>query len=325
MKSLKKKDGALVLNRPLVNKKGKFWKDVYRDRQLYFFMLIPFIYIIIFAYVPMYGLQIAFKNFKPKLGIWGSPWVGLAQFKKFFESYQFSRVVPNTLIISVYAILASFPIPIIYALMLNSLTSERYKKISSNITNLPHFISIVVTVGILTQVFNPRTGLYGTIMMNLTGSYPADPFKSGDNFRHFYVWSGVWQNFGWDSIIYTAALAAVSPELHEAAEMDGASRLQRVFHIDFPSILPTIVIMLILRCGKVMSVGFEKVWLMQNSLNLSASEVISTYVYKMGIASSGSTDYSYSTAIGLFNSVINLILIVCVNWFSKKTSETSLW
>lgn len=324
MKKLDKTNTRTEIQAPL-SSKGRFWRNLYRDRQLYLFMLIPFAYIIIFAYVPMYGLQIAFKSFKPKLGIWGSPWVGFDQFVKFFKSYQFSRVVPNTLILSFYAIIAAFPIPIVYALMLNSLTNDRFKKVTSNITNLPHFISVVVTVGILTQVFNPRTGLYGSIVMSLTGAYPSDPFKSAENFRHFYVWSGVWQNFGWDSIIYTAALAAVSPEQHEAAQIDGASRFQRVLHVDLPAILPTIVIMMILRCGKVMSVGFEKVWLLQNSLNLNASEVISTYIYKMGIASTGTTDYSYSTAIGFFNSAINLILISLVNWVSKKVGETSLW
>ena len=305
-------------------KKG-FWQRFYHDRQLYVFMLLPVAYIILFHYVPMLGLQIAFKDFQPRYGIWGSEWIGFSNFTKFFSSYQFKRVVPNTITLSVMAIAASFPIPILYALILNSLRSERFKKITSTITNMPHFISTVVLVGILMQLFNARTGLYGTIMMNLTGSYPQDLFKSPSNFRQLYVWSGVWQSFGWNSIIYTAALAGVSPDLHEAAQIDGATRLQRVIHIDFPCILPTIIIMLILRCGSVMSIGFEKVFLMQNSLNLSASEVISTYVYKVGLAASGNTDYSYSTAIGMFNSVINLILISSVNWIARKTGDNSLW
>ena len=276
-------------------KKG-FWRRFYHDRQLYWFMLLPVVYIIMFHYVPMLGLQIAFKDFQP-----------------------------NTIILSAMSIAASFPIPILYALMLNSLRAERFKKITSTITNMPHFISTVVLVGILMQLFNARTGLYGTIMMNITGSYPQDLFKSPSNFRQLYVWSGVWQSFGWDSIIYTAALAGVSPDLHEAAQIDGATRFQRVLHIDFPSILPTIIIMLILRCGSVMTIGFEKVFLMQNSLNLSASEVISTYVYKVGLAANGNTDYSYSTAIGMFNSLINLVLISSVNWIAGRTGGNSLW
>lgn len=305
-------------------KKG-FWRRFYHDRQLYWFMLLPVVYIIMFHYVPMLGLQIAFKDFQPRSGIWGSEWVGLSNFRKFFTSYQFKRVVPNTIILSAMSIAASFPIPILYALMLNSLRAERFKKITSTITNMPHFISTVVLVGILMQLFNARTGLYGTIMMNITGSYPQDLFKSPSNFRQLYVWSGVWQSFGWDSIIYTAALAGVSPDLHEAAQVDGATRFQRVLHIDFPSILPTIIIMLILRCGSVMTIGFEKVFLMQNSLNLSASEVISTYVYKVGLAANGNTDYSYSTAIGMFNSLINLVLISSVNWIAGRTGGNSLW
>ena len=305
-------------------KKG-FWHRFYHDRQLYLFMLLPFVYVILFHYVPMLGLQIAFKDFQPRYGVWGSQWIGFENFSKFFTSYQFKRVVPNTIILSVMTILASFPIPILYALILNSLRAERFKKVTSTITNMPHFISTVVLVGILLQIFNSRTGLYGSIMMSLTGAYPQDLFKSPSNFRQLYVWSGVWQSFGWDSIIYTAALASVSPDLHEAAEIDGATRFQRVVHIDFPCIVPTIVIMLILRCGSVMSIGFEKVFLMQNSLNLSASEVISTYVYKVGLAANGNTDYSYSTAIGMFNSVINLILISCVNWIAGKTGDNSLW
>lgn len=306
-------------------KSRSFMRNFVRDRQLYLFMLLPVAYIIIFAYMPMYGLQIAFKDFKPAYGIWDSRWSGFDNFIKFFNSYQFKRIVPNTLVLSFYTILASFPLPIVYALVLNSLRAERFKKITTTITNMPHFISVVVLVGILMQIFNSRTGLYGNVMMQLTGEYPKDLFKSAANFRHLYVWSGVWQSFGWNSIIYTAALAGVSPDLHEAAQIDGASRFQRVLHIDLPCILPTIIIMLILRCGNVMSIGFEKVFLMQNSLNLKTSEVISTYVYKVGISSSGTMDYSYSTAIGMFNSIINLILIATVNFISRRAGETSLW
>ena len=299
------------------------WKCIKRDWRLYVFLLIPVAYILIFAYYPMLGIQIAFKKYSAVGGIWGSKWVGLANFQKFFKSYQFQRVLANTLRLSLYSLAFGFPVPILFALLANTVNSARYKKITQTIVNLPHFISVVVLVSMVNQVFGSRTGLYGLIGQALTGSYPPDLFADANSFQHLYIWSGVWQNFGWNAIIYIAALTSVSPDLHEAAQIDGASRLQRVIHIDFPSILPTIVIMLILRVGQIMNIGFEKTFLMQNSLNLSRSEVISTYVYKQGLT--GKTDFSYSTAINLFNSVINMILITSVNWISRKVGETSLW
>ena len=296
------------------------WKCIKRDWRLYVFLLIPVAYILIFAYYPMLGIQIAFKKYSAVGGIWGSKWVGLANFQKFFKSYQFQRVLANTLRLSLYSLAFGFPVPILFALLANTVNSARYKKITQTIVNLPHFISVVVLVSMVNQVFGSRTGLYG---LALTGSYPPDLFADANSFQHLYIWSGVWQNFGWNAIIYIAALTSVSPDLHEAAQIDGASRLQRVIHIDFPSILPTIVIMLILRVGQIMNIGFEKTFLMQNSLNLARSEVISTYVYKQGLT--GKTDFSYSTAINLFNSVINMVLITSVNWISRKVGETSLW
>ncbi len=300
-------------------------KDLRRDWQLYLFLAVPLIYIIIFAYIPMGGLVMAFQDFSIRKGILGSEWVGLDHFVKFFSSYQCGRIISNTLLLSLYTIVAGFPIPICFALMINSLHGRKFKKFSQTVVNLPHFISVTVLVGILFQLFNTRTGLYGMIGQNLTGSIPPDLFGSPSNFRHFYVWSGIWQEFGWGSIIYVAALSSVDPSYHEAAKIDGATRLQRVLHIDFPSICPTIIILLILRMGSVMSIGFEKVYLMQNNLNLQASNIISTYVYQVGLAASGTSDFSYATAIGLFNSVINMILIVSVNALSKKFGETSLW
>ena len=288
-------------------------------------MLIPLIWVIIFCYAPMFGAQIAFRKYQPRLGIWDSPWVGFYQFKKFFNSYQFSRVMMNTVVISLYTILCSFPLPIIFALVLNSTRSHKFRTVTQTIVTMPHFISVVVLVGILLQIFNSRTGVYGTLMESITGAYPEDLFSKPANFRHMYVWSGVWQQFGWNSIVYIAALAAVSPELHEAAQIDGASRFQRMLHVDFPAILPTITIMLILRMGSVMTIGFEKVYLMQNSLNLTASEIISTYVYKVGLSSAGTTDLSYSTAIGLFNSAINLVLISVTNFIARKLDGNGLW
>lgn len=294
--------------------------------QLYLFLLLPVIYIIVFAYVPMAGIQIAFKNFSARYGIWGSPWLGFDQFIKFFQSYMFSRVVINTLRLSVYSIVAGFPIPIIFALIVNSIRQQKFKKTLQTITYIPHFISTVVLVGMVLQILNPRIGLYGSLFSLLNnGASPSDLMGNVSTFPHIYIWSGVWQNFGWGSIIYVAALSGVSMDLHEAAEIDGASRFQRLIHIDFPSILPTVTIMLIMRTGQVMSIGFEKVYLMQNNLNLSASEIISTYVYKVGLSASGNMNFSYSTSIGLFNSVINLILILSVNYLAKKMSETSLW
>ena len=299
------------------------WKCIKRDWRLYVFLLIPVAYILIFAYYPMLGIQIAFKKYSAVGGIWGSKWVGLANFQKFFKSYQFQRVLANTLRLSLYSLVFGFPVPILFALLANTVNSARYKKITQTIVNLPHFISVVVLVSMVNPVFGSRTGLYGLIGQALTGSYPPDLFADANSFQHLYIWSGVWQNFGWNAIIYIAALTSVSPDLHEAAQIDGASRLQRVIHIDFPSILPTIVIMLILRVGQIMNIGFEKTFLMQNSLNLARSEVISTYVYKQGLT--GKTDFSYSTAINLFNSVINMVLITSVNWISRKVGETSLW
>jgi ABC-type polysaccharide transport system permease subunit len=223
----------------------------------------------------------------------------------------------------VLGIIISFPIPVVFALLMNSLNSPAFKKVSQTLVNLPHFISVVVLVGMLFQVFNANTGAYGIIMQALTGSKPPDLFANPQNFRVMYIFSGVWQGFGWGSIIYLAALSGVSSEMHEAAIIDGASQFQRVIYIDFPSILPTVTIMLILSLGSVMSIGFEKVFLMQNGLNLSVSEVISTYVYKIGLT--GTSDFSYSTAIGLFNSVINMIILGLANFTAGRLGETSLW
>lgn len=311
---------ATTLNTP----KNSLPRKILGRWQLYVFLLIPVVYIILFSYVPMLGIQLAFKKFNAGLGIWGSPWIGFGQFEKFFTSYQFTRVIKNTLTLSFYGLFAGFPLPIILALMLNSVKSNRYKKFVQTVTYLPFFISLVVMVGILTQMLNPRIGLLANIYSALTGQAAPNLLADPNAFPHLYVWSGVWQSMGYNSIIYIAALAGVDPELHEAAEVDGASRFQRMIHIDLPTILPTAAIMLILNAGQIMNVGFDKSFLMQNSLNLSSSEVISTYVYKVGIASSTS-DFSYATAIGLFNSTINMILITVVNFVSKKFSSNSLF
>lgn len=291
--------------------------------QLYLFMALPLIYLLVFKYYPMLGAQIAFKDFRPQYGIWGSEWVGFKNFQKFFSSYQFLRVMENTLVISFYSLIANFPIPIILALMLNSLRSKKYKNVVETIAYIPHFISTVVLVGMMMQMFNPHIGVLGAVYRVVFGADAPDMFGNPAIFPHLYVWSGVWQNTGWGTIIYTAALAGVDPELHEAAEIDGASRFQRILYIDLPSIMPTVTIMLILNAGNIMSVGFEKVYLMQSDLNLRSSEIISTYVYKVSFVQG--SDFAYAGAIGLFNSVINMALLVTVNTIAGKISENSLW
>jgi putative aldouronate transport system permease protein len=293
--------------------------------QLYVFLLVPVAYIVLFAYVPMAGLQLAFKKFDLRGGIWGSPWIGVGNFVKFFNSYTFVRVLTNTLRLSLYSVLASFPFPIVFALVLNSITGVRFKKFVQTVTYMPHFISVVVVVGMLMQLFHPVNGIYGAAVKALTGAAPRDLFAVPEAFPHLYIWSAVWQTFGWNSIIYLATLTSVSPELHEAAQMDGASRFKRILHVDLPALVPTIIVLLILRMGQVMSVGFEKAFLMQNDLNLRTSEIISTYVYKQGIGSGGPSDYAYATAIGFFDSVVNLVLVAVVNRISRKVGEVSLW
>ncbi len=305
------------------------WIQVFtRQYQLHLFMVIPLLYILVFAYLPMFGIQIAFKDFSPGKGVWGSPWAGFKHFTTFFKSYQFNRVIKNTISISFYSLVVGFPLPIILALMLNVVRSPRYKKTIQTVTYIPYFLSTVVVVGMLVQFLNPITGLYGTLykLITKTATHPAGLMQKPGAFIHLYVWSGIWQFLGWNSIIYIAALSGVDPQLHEAAQIDGASRFKRILTVDVPAIIPTISVLLILNAGSIMSVGFEKVFLMQNNLNLMHSEVISTYVYKVGLTS-GLGNFSYATAIGLFNSIINCTLLILVNWLSKKTSEdsTSLW
>ncbi len=298
-----------------------------RQWQLHLFLLAPVVYVLVFSYYPMLGLQIAFKNFEASKGIWGSGWVGVKHFRKFFESFYFGRVVGNTLKISLYTIITEFPLPIVFALVLNTMRRERLKKAVQTITYIPHFFSTVVLVGLVMQILSPVHGLYGSLSRWLSDvQYPPDIIGRPAAFIHIYVWSGVWQHLGWNSIIYLAALSGIDPQLHEAAQIDGATRLQRVLHVELPGILPTVAILLIMRAGSVMSVGFEKVYLMQNSLNLANSEIISTYVYKVGMKAGGS-NFSYATAIGMFNSVINCVILVIVNQVTSALSskETSLF
>ncbi|MBD2846599.1 sugar ABC transporter permease [Paenibacillus sp. IB182496] len=296
---------------------------IWQSRELYLFLLPAVALVIVFNYFPMYGITVAFKDFKPHLGIMGSPWAGLKYFDRFFDMPMFSVILKNTLLLSFYTLIASFPLPIILALALNSTPSQRLKKIVQTITYAPHFISIVIIVGMLNIFFSPSMGIVRNILSGLglmDGN--LDVLMNASSFPHLYVWSGVWQTLGWSSIIYLGALSAVDPALHESAVIDGASKFQRVFRIDLPLILPTIVILLILESGTIMNIGFEKVFLMQNAFNLSTSEVINTYVYKVGIREA---QYSLSSAIGLFNSGINFILILLVNQVSRRLGQESLW
>jgi len=303
----------------------KFIRSIIPNWRLWTFMIVPLVYVIIFSYVPMYGVQLAFKKFDFGLGIWGSPWVGFEHFQKFFTSYMFERVMVNTLRISILGTVLSFPVPIIFALSLNSMYHPRLKKTVQTITYMPHFISTVVLVGILKQVLHPRVGFYGIVYAMFTGEVANDLFMNPDVFDVLYIGSGIWQGFGWGSILYLAALSGVSPELHEAASIDGATRFQRVLHVDIPAIMPTIVITLILNVGSVLGVGFEKIYLMQTDMNLRVSEVISTYVYKRGLGGGTSSDYGFSTAVNMFNNVVNLVLLITVNQIASKVGETSLW
>jgi len=302
------------------------WKRAAENWQMYLFLLIPIIWLLIFKYYPMYGAQIAFRKYAVRSGITGSPWVGMANFTKFFNSVYFGRTVGNTLFLSLYSMAIGFPLPIFFALLLNSVRNRRWKSAIENVAYMPHFISAVVMVGILKRVLDLNSGLISNLWLILTGSKMTNNLFLGDaNFQHLYVWSGVWQGTGWGSVIYMAALSSVDPEQHEAATIDGASRWQRLFHIDLPAIIPTITITLILRCGQIMNIGFDKVFLMQNDTNLAASEVISTYVYKVGLTAAGGGNFSYSTAIGLFNSVVNLIMISIVNTISNRINGSGLW
>ncbi len=306
-----------------MNLKGVSAKKIFNNWQLYLLILLPLAYIIIFKYVPMYGAQIAFRNYSPIHGFIGSPWVGMDHFARFLRSPMFSVLLVNTLSLSFYSLLAGFPFPILLALGLNYINNKFYKKTIQMVTYIPYFISVVVMVGILMQVLGPRFGLVNNVI-RLMGGEPVDFFSRPEYFRSLYVWSGVWQQAGWGSIIYIAALAGIDQQLYEAAMIDGANKIKRIWHIDIPGIMPTAIIMLILNIGTFMSMGFEKAFLMQNPLNTGVSEVIDTYVYKIGLASA-SANFSYSAAIGLFQSIVGFILTIMVNRIAKAVSENSLW
>lgn len=296
-------------------------KKIASSWQLYVLILPAFIYFIVFHYGPMYGVQIAFKNYMPSLGIWGSPWVGFAHFKRFFDSYYFWDLIRNTVGISLYSLIVGFPLPIILALALNEVKDGPFKKTVQTITYAPHFISVVVIVGMVIAFLSPSSGILNHALQFLgfeSKAYMEDPAW----FKTIYVLSGVWQSTGWSSVIYMAALSGIDPQLHEAATIDGASRLQRLWNINLPYLMPTMIILLIMNFGSVMSVGHEKVLLMQNPLNMPSSNIIATFTYQQGLLDA---QFSYAAAIGLFNSAINAVLLLFVNKISKKVSETSLF
>jgi len=295
-------------------------KQMKRRWLLYLMVLPALASLIIFSYKPMYGLIIAFKDFNFRAGYLGSPWVGLKNFERLVTSYWFPVIIKNTLTISLLSILISFPIPIIFALFFNEIKQSKVKSVVQTITYAPHFISTVVVCGMVISFLNPNSGIINKVIELLGGESVAFMQETGA-FKWIFVLSGVWVNTGWSTIIYTAALSSVDSELLEAAQIDGANRWQRMWHINFPTLLPTVVIQLILTSGTLLNVGYEKTLLLQNTMNIGVSEVISTYVYRMGLINH---DYSFSTAAGLLNSVVNVIVLTIVNWISKKVTETGL-
>lgn len=297
--------------------------NIVQHWQLYLLVLPGVIFFAMFYYWPMYGLQLAFRDFNALKGIAGSQWVGLANFRRFFSGYNFWMLMRNTVGISAYQLAVGFPIPIIFALMINEITNKRFRKTMQMVSYAPHFISMVVVVSILDVFFSQSNGFINQILIKVFGLKAGIPFMASNAwFKTMYVFSGVWQNAGYSAIIYIAALAGVDPQVQEAAIVDGASKLKRIWHVQLPAILPTIVILLILECGNVMKVGFEKVLLMQNPLNLLSSDIISTYVYRVGLMGA---DFSFGTTVDLFNSVISCTILVLVNQLSKRFTENSLW
>lgn len=296
-------------------------KQMKRRWLLYLMVLPALASLLIFSYKPMYGLIIAFKDFNFRLGYLGSPWVGLEHFKRLVTSYWFPVIIKNTLTISLLSILVQFPLPIIFALFFNEVRQSKLKSVAQTVTYAPHFISTVVVCGMVISFLNPTSGIINKAIEFLGGESIAFMQETGA-FKWIFVLSGAWVNTGWSTIIYTAALSSVDAELLEAAKIDGANRWQRIWHINFPTLLPTVVIQLILTSGTLLNVGYEKTLLLQNTMNIGVSEVISTYVYRMGLINH---DYSFSTAAGLLNSVVNVIVLTIVNRISKKVTETGLF
>lgn len=322
MAAKEKTGGAAALELTDKQKRRKATLKLMRQNyQLYIFLIPAIVFIVLFMYTPLYGLQIAFKNYRGGDGIWGSAWVGLKWFNQFFSTPRCWEIVKKTLTISVYSLVAGFPLPICLAIILNYVKNLRFKKFAQTVTYMPYFISTVVLVAMMNLFFSPSSGFVNTIIKAFGGE--AVYFMGMSSlFPHMYVWSGIWQSMGYSSIIYIAALSGVSPELHESAVIDGANILQRIWHIDIPTIMPTMIILLIMSCGNIMNVGYEKVYLMQNDLIADVSEIISTYVYKIGLTNN---QFSFSTAIGLMNNVINFVILVAANKLANKLFGSGLW
>ncbi len=306
----------LTVRKRLVDSVKRYW-------QLYLFLLPTIAYFVIFRYAPMVGIQIAFRDFSPKLGYWASRWVGLKHFQRFFASYYAERQIVNTVLLSFGTLFISFPMPVLLALLLNEVRNPKVKRVIQTVTYAPHFLSLVVVVGLVASLTNINYGLINILLKRMGVIETSINFMTEAGwFRPLYIISSIWQETGWNAVIYMAALSAVDVQLYEAAEVDGAGRLRRIWHVTLPCIAPTMITMLILNAGKVMNIGYEKVLLMQNDLNKATSDVITTYVYQQGILKG---QYSYATAVNLFNSVINTLLVVVVNAISRKVSDTSLW
>jgi ABC-type polysaccharide transport system permease subunit len=310
--------------KPVVRRRGR-WAEAQRSWrlhwQLYLLAIVPLTYFVIFKYIPMAFNVIAFKEYSPVLGPWGSPWVGFKNFELLFSNPVFGTLLKNTLILAFYLLLASFPVPLLLALGLNEVRNGWFKRSVQMVTYAPYFISTVVVVSITILVLSPRIGIVND-GLGAIGVAPINFLGDPAYFRHIYVWTDVWQTAGYAAVIYMAALAGIDPSLHESAKIDGASRLQRIRHVDIPGIMPTAVIMLILGVGNMMAIGFEKAYLLQNNLNLAQSEIIPTYVYKTGLINA---DFSMATAVGLFNSAVNLCLLLTVNFIAKRITGNGLW
>ena len=296
-------------------------RSLRRHWQLYLVMLPALLYFLIFKYIPMVNAVIAFKDYSVVKGIWGSPWAGFKHFELFFNNPVFWILLKNTLGLSLYALIAGFPIPILLAIALNEIRDGFFKRSVQLVTYAPYFISTVVLVSMIMLLLAPRLGIFNQGLQTL-GLQPINFLGRPNLFPSIYVWSGIWQNSGYAAIVYLAALSGVDPMLYEAARVDGASRIQKILNIDLPGIMPVAVILLILSVGSLLAIGFEKVFLLQNPLNLGSSEIIATYVYKIGLLNA---NFSFATAVGLFNSVINMILLVAVNAYVKRVSDMSLW
>ncbi|ADI13063.1 binding-protein-dependent transport systems inner membrane component [Streptomyces bingchenggensis BCW-1] len=312
---------AKPLRVPKVSMRRRARRSFSRHWTLYLLMLVPLVHLAIFKYVPMTNAVIAFKDYNIIKGIWGSDWVGLRHFQAIFDNPVFWDLVKNTFSLSLYAVIAGFPIPIILALALNEIRQGFFKRTVQLVTYAPYFISTVVVVSMIIMILSPRLGLFSHVF-GFFGVEQVDLLADADYFRHIYVWSDIWQTAGYSAVIYLAALSGVDPSLYEAARVDGASRLQKIWHVDLPSIMPTAVIILVLAVGNIMTIGFEKAFLLQNPMNLSASEIIATYVYKTGLINA---DFSQATAVGLLNSAVNLVLLFFVNFAAKRLTGNGVW